>query len=102
MMTYLFFPMSAQNMGRAAKRKEADLPYSVLLANANMSDGKALFHTDHKNIASTGAVVSVGALDTAFGDMSNQKGISGNANLNITPLFYIAPKLIQGQSEQFS
>ncbi len=41
-------------MGRAAKATIGDLVYKVLTDNPKLSDGKALFHADHKNIATGG------------------------------------------------
>ncbi len=42
-------------MGRAAKATIGDLVYKVLTDNPKLSDGKALFHADHKNIATGGS-----------------------------------------------
>lgn len=44
--------------GAAAARKESDVVYGILTANAAMSDGVALFHADHAN-TTTGALTSV-------------------------------------------
>lgn len=35
-------------MGRAAKATIGDLVYAILLDNPKLSDGKPLFHADHK------------------------------------------------------
>lgn len=69
-------------MGRAAIRTVGDLVFAVLTGNPKMSDGKALFHNDHKNIA-TGADLSVASISAAMTRMRTQK--DGEAVLNIMP-----------------
>lgn len=46
------------------QHKESDLTYVVLTANANMSDGVALFHATHKKLK-TAAALSVTSLGSA-------------------------------------
>lgn len=58
-------------MGRAAKATIGDLVYAILTKNPKLSDGKALFHADHKNL-STGAI-SVSSTDDARKLMRLQK-----------------------------
>lgn len=43
---------------RAAKRTIDKAVYKILLNNATIYDGKALFHADHKNLITTGAAPS--------------------------------------------
>lgn len=43
-----------EKFGRRAAQKEADLIWAILLDNANLSDGFALFSADHKNIGTSG------------------------------------------------
>lgn len=92
-----------RRMGESAARKIGDLPYSVLIANSKMGDGLALFHADHKNLAGTGVVGSIGieTLDKAFTGMALQKGLNGKVPLNIRPSFLIAPVSVMGATEQF-
>lgn len=73
-------------MGRAAIRTVADLVFAVLTGNPKMSDGKALFHADHGNLA-TGADMSVAAISAAMTKMRTQK--DGEAVLNIMPKFLL-------------
>jgi hypothetical protein len=58
-------------MGRAAKATIGDLVYAILTKNPKLSDGKALFHADHKNL-SAGAI-SVASLDESRKLMRLQK-----------------------------
>ncbi len=77
-------------MGAAAARFETDLAYAQLLANANMSDGKALFHADHGNLGSATALSEAG-LTAADAAMGSQTGLQGEA-LNITPKYLIVSR----------
>ncbi|MDF3830240.1 Clp protease ClpP [Pseudocitrobacter sp. 2023EL-00150] len=74
-------------MGRAAKGTIGDLVYAILTKNPKLSDGKALFHADHKNL-SAGAI-SVAALDDARKLMRLQK--EGERSLNIRPAYMLVP-----------
>lgn len=78
-------------MGRAARRTVGDLVFAVLSANAALSDGTALFHADHGNLASSGAGPSEATINAAITAMSTQKDRGGKANLNISPKFLLAP-----------
>lgn len=54
--------------GASAARLEADKVYNLLTSNPNMSDSKALFHADHKNLM-TGADLSIASLGVARAEM---------------------------------
>jgi hypothetical protein len=82
-----------RKMGRAASRKVGDLVFGIINANPNMSDGKAVFHADHKNLAPSGAgptAATVGAGRTA---MRQQK--DGDATLNIAPSYLLVPGALE-------
>ncbi len=86
-----------ESMGQAAIRKEADLVYAVLTGNPTMRDSKALFHADHDNyIASgSGAAPSVATLSAARTAMKRQRGLAGEAFLNIQPRYLIVPVTLE-------
>lgn len=86
--------------GEAAARKVGDVAYSVLVNNAAMGDGTALFHSDHANLASSGGAVSVSTLGAAIAAMRIQKDIAGLRSLNIRPQFFMAPVALEGSCEQ--
>lgn len=73
-------------MGRAAIRTVADLVFAVLSDNPNMADGKKLFHADHANINTAGAL-SVATIGSAMAKMRTQK--DGKASLNIAPKYLL-------------
>ncbi len=79
----------------AAGRKEDDVCYAILTANAALADGTALFHADHSNLAGSGAAPSSTTLNAARAAMRTQTGQKG-ANLNITPVFFIGPANLEG------
>jgi len=83
-------------MGRAAKGTIGDLVYAVLTKNPKLSDGKALFHADHRNL-STGAI-SVSSLDDARKLMRLQK--EGERSLNIRPAFMLVPVALETLANQ--
>ncbi|PSY59857.1 peptidase S14 [Escherichia sp. 20412-1] len=83
-------------MGRAAKATIGDLVYDVLTKNPKLSDGKALFHADHQNIATGG--ISVSGLDAARQMMRLQK--EGNRVLNIRPAFMLVPVALETVANQ--
>jgi hypothetical protein len=56
-----------------------------------MSDGTALFHADHGNLAGSGAAPSEATINAAITAMATQTDRAGNSKLNIAPKFLIAP-----------
>ncbi|EOI1389896.1 ClpP-like prohead protease/major capsid protein fusion protein [Klebsiella oxytoca] len=74
-------------MGRAAKATIGDLVYAILLDNPKLSDGKPLFHADHKNLSS--GSISVSSIDDARKLMRLQK--EGERSLNIRPAYMLVP-----------
>ena len=72
--------------GESASRKVGDLPYAVLVANAAMGDGVALFYSTHGNIG-TSAVIGSASIAEAIKLMKLQKDIGGKRRLNIRPQF---------------
>lgn len=89
-----------RKMGMAARRKVGDLAYAVLTANGNMSDGVALFHAaTHKNLAGSGAAVSVATLSAARSAMAIQKDKNSNGPLNIQPRYLLVPVAVSGVAD---
>ncbi|MEA5135699.1 MAG: hypothetical protein VB035_06125 [Candidatus Fimivivens sp.] len=73
---------------RASKRGINKAVYKILTSNPTMSDNKALFSADHKNLG-TASVPSVAAYNEALGAMMHQKGLRGLEALNIPPKFVL-------------
>lgn len=87
-----------RKMGRAARRTVGDLVYAVLTSNPTMSDGVALFHANHGNLAASGAALSVASLGAARSAMRKQK--DGDAVLNIAPAYLIVPSSLETLATQ--
>ncbi len=83
-------------MGRAAKATIGDLVYAVLTDNPKMSDGKALFSADHKNLSAGG--IDVTNLDKARQLMRVQK--DGARSLNIRPAYVLVPTILETVASQ--
>ena len=85
------FSKIATKYGSAAKRLVNKMVYAQLTGNVKMQDNVALFDSKHGNVAGTGEALSVKAIAKAITAMRRQKGITGDATLNITPKYLVAP-----------
>ncbi len=86
--------------GEAWARKVGDIVFAVLISNAAMGDGTALFHANHGNLGTAGAI-SETTIGEAIKKMKLQKDIGGKRRLNIQPQFLIAPVALEGAAEVF-
>jgi len=90
-------------LGQGAANTEAKLFAGLLEENAGLgpklSDGKALFHSDHSNIAQAASSLSVASLGTARVAMRRQTGIAGEA-INVIPAFLVVPPELETLAEQ--
>ena len=89
--------------GEMANRKIGDTAYSILSNNAPMGDGIDLFHADHSNLVASGSGAAPGVATIAAGilAMGTQKDLQGLRGLNIRPVFFLAPKALEGEAEVF-
>ena len=85
------FSKIATKYGSAAKRLVNKMVYAQLTGNVKMQDNVALFNSKHGNVAATGEALSVKAIAKAITAMRRQKGITGDATLNITPKYLVVP-----------
>lgn len=95
--------------GRAAAETEANLLVALLTANAGvgptMGDNKALFHTDHGNIAASGDSPSgtdydLAPLAAARKAMRDQKGADGETPINAVPKFMLVGTDLETEAER--
>lgn len=75
-------------LGAEAAQIESDVVWDIILTNAVMSDGKALFHADHKNLVATGEAINIASLSAARATMRKQVGPRGRV-LNIAPAYLL-------------
>lgn len=78
-------------MGAAAARTVEYDAFAKLTANPALSDGVALFHANHGNLAGSGALIGVDTLDAARVAMASQKDPSGQDYLDILPAVLVCP-----------
>jgi len=84
--------------GAAARRKEADIVYSLLTSNPTMSDGNSLFSSSHNNVASDTGNVTQARLSEGRKIMRQQTGPNG-AILDLQPAFLLTPVAQQTDAE---
>lgn len=65
-----------------------------------MSDNKALFHTDHGNLAGSGAAPDVTTLSNARAAMRAQKALDGVTPLGLAPRVLLVPSSLETVAEQ--
>ena len=84
---------------RSATELEARTLAALVTSNPVMSDTKALFHTDHGNLAGTGAVLSVASLGAARAAMRLQKGLDGVTPIDAAPRYLLVPAALETLAE---
>lgn len=87
--------------GNSAARLENRVAYAILTANAALSDGTALFHANHSNLAGAGAAISVASLGAGRAAMRLQKGLQGE-ELNLAPAYLIVPATQEALAYQYT
>jgi len=76
----------ADGIGRAGPRAIDRRVYTLLESNPVLTDGTALFHADHGNLAASGAAPTVALLDSAANAMAIQTAPGDDSEyLEITP-----------------
>ena len=97
------FEQVPAKFGQLAAGHEDQENINLLVSNSGlgptMGDGNTLFHTDHGNLASSGAVPSVNTLNAARTAMRRQTSLAGNA-IAVTPKFLVVPPEIETVGEQ--
>ncbi|CAD7363904.1 MULTISPECIES: ClpP-like prohead protease/major capsid protein fusion protein [Enterobacteriaceae] len=84
-------------MGRAAARTVGNLVYLLLTGNGKFTDGKALFHADHKNLIAKD--MDMEGLNEARKLMRLQEDANGDS-LNITPAFVLVPAALESAAHR--
>ena len=94
------FTRIPQAFGTQAANLESDIVWALIIANAAMADGVALFHATHKNLG-TAAAIGVDSVGDMRAGMAKQTGIDGKSVLNIRPKFLVGPSALETKMEQF-
>ena len=79
-----------ERMGRRAADLESDTVWDIIKANANLSDGIALYAAGHGNLSTTPAAPSEAGLSEARKLMRRQVGLDG-AEISLTPIWIYVP-----------
>jgi len=88
------FTRRATMLGNAAARTVTSDVYSVINTNAAMSDGTALFHADHSNLAGTGAAPTVATVGAGRSAMRLQTDTNSNY-IDLAPSYLLAPVALE-------
>lgn len=86
-------------LASAARRKESNTIYNILLGNPKMKSGNQLFCSDHKNIATIASGLTDAALDAARLAMRTQKD-GEDIFLDIYPSFLIVGPELETQARR--
>ena len=80
--------------GASAANAENDVVYALLLANGAMSDGTALFHANHANLAGSAGAPSVATLGAARTALFKQTDPDGNP-IGVMPRYTLIPPSLE-------
>jgi hypothetical protein len=83
----------------AASGKLGDVLADVVTTNAALSDGVALYHSTHGNVAASGTAIDVTNLGLARKAMRSQIGIDGTP-IQVTPRFLVVGAAQETAAEQ--
>jgi len=87
--------------GQAGARKENDIVWGILTANANMSDGVALFAAGHTNLQTGGgSVLALASLATMRTNLRKMKGLDSKQTLNLVLRYIMIPAILETALEQ--
>lgn len=87
-------------MAAEAAALEADIVYGIILDNAAMADGTALFHADHGNLLGAAAIAEA-SLGLSRAAMFKQTGPKGRV-LNLRPKFLLAGPDTESAANRFT
>ncbi|MDL2200829.1 Mu-like prophage major head subunit gpT family protein [Halopseudomonas aestusnigri] len=90
-----------QALGAAAAQTESNIVWDLLLGNPNFTDGTAVFHADHGNLAASGGAINTNTLAAARAAMRKQKSIGGNF-LNLAPEYLVVGPDKELEAYQFT
>ncbi len=95
----------AASLGRAAARTIESDVYALLALNSGlgptMTDTKTLFHADHGNLT-TGAAISMAAIDLDRVAMGSQTDVGGNDYLDLRPAVLLVPLSLGGTARSIN
>jgi HK97 family phage prohead protease len=93
------FANVTRELGQTIARLEATVLSSLLKSNPKMSDNTAVFHADHKNLASSGAALDETSLSAARLAMGKQVGLAGEL-IDVVPAYLVVSLDNQTKAEK--
>jgi len=95
----------ASGWGMAAQEFENGFLAKKLAENAKvgpkLADGKAIFHSDHGNLANPGGAIGETTISAARLAMRGMKGMDGVTPINVTPKYLLVPAALETAAEKF-
>lgn len=86
--------------GYKARDLESDLVWGIVISNPIMSDGIALFHASHGNLAASGGAINVANVAAGRLAMSQQKSAEGGF-ITVRPAYLVVGPAKETEAEQF-
>jgi len=93
------FTFITPKLAKAAGRFEDVFLSNLISSNPILSDGKAVFHADHGNLAESGGALSVSTLSAARLALRKQTGLK-NERINVIPTYLVVPSELETIGEQ--
>lgn len=90
-----------QALGAAAAQTESNAVWDLLLGNPNFTDGTAIYHANHGNLAGTAGAINTATLAAARAAMRKQKS-KGGEYLNLAPEFLVVGPDKESEAYQFT
>ncbi len=91
-------------LGRSAAETEASLFWAIITSNPAMGDGTVLFHANHANLGTAGAI-AIASLNEGRAAMRKQKGLAPKGAdaepLNLAPSFLVVSPDKETEAQQF-
>lgn len=94
------FRRQAVLIARSAANLEDKMVWNLIVSNVVMSDAKALFHADHKNLKASAGTLDVAGLSLARTAMRRQKGLNEEELIEVAPKFLVVPPELETTAEQ--
>lgn len=88
--------------GARARLLENQIVWGLIVNNAKLSDGKALFHAAHGNLAAAGAPLGIDSISAGRKAMRRQKALDGRTRINVGPKFLCVGSALETRAEQFT
>ncbi|MFW6299488.1 MAG: prohead protease/major capsid protein fusion protein [Oceanicaulis sp.] len=100
------FDRVVRQFGTSAANLESDFVWGLVTENPTLSDGTAVFHADHGNLVTAGAI-SIANLGDARAAMRNQRSLAPDEEtdgtlLNLEPAFLAVPAELETLALQYT